>query len=119
MSIDGVAKVVLRESDGVAEPMTSRPSGLDDPAPSPADRACLRSRALKWLQAELEIYQKEDAQVYGKKLREELSIWKADAAPYDVRQESSLARIPEGERIHWRALWAGVDALHKKRPARG
>ena|SRR5262245_6042823 len=40
-----------------------------------------------------------------------LSHWKVDPEPVGLRDPVALVRLPEPERLGWRALWREVDAL--------
>jgi hypothetical protein len=43
-----------------------------------------------------------------------LAHWKQDADLAGIRDEASPAKLPEGEREAFRALWDDVEALRKK-----
>jgi hypothetical protein len=80
------------------------------------ERVRLRNQALDWLRADLKAYAflaekgKEDR---GLVLRHILH-WQQDSDFASVRDEKSLAALPEKERDAWRKLWAEVAALRKK-----
>jgi serine/threonine-protein kinase len=94
--------------------------GKDDPPPDDAARAKLRAQALGWLRDELAARSKllDGGQPAARApVRRALEHWQADADLAGLRDEAELAKLPEGERRAWRALWEDVGTLLKK--ARG
>jgi tetratricopeptide (TPR) repeat protein len=80
-------------------------------------RLGLRRQALAWLRDDLALYAKqaERAEAAEKQfVRERMRHWQQDADLASVRDEESLARLPDHERATWRRLWADVAALQKK-----
>jgi hypothetical protein len=81
------------------------------------DRQCTqwRKQALVWLRVELTSRtirgeHADDRGIDRKRLRQ----WLEDQLLAGVRDEPSLARLPEDERQAWGKLWADVAALLKK-----
>ena len=82
-----------------------------------ADKARLRGLALGWLKAELEIWSKllESAQAEARQaIAPTLQHWRTDPDLAGVRDPDALAKLPEGERTEWEALWRNVDELLAK-----
>jgi serine/threonine-protein kinase len=84
--------------------------GKDEPAPDLDARARLRGQALEWLEADLAA-RKHRPSTEAPRVAQALNHWKADADLVGVRDAEELAKLPEAERVAWRALWAGVDGL--------
>ncbi|WP_422931719.1 tetratricopeptide repeat protein [Singulisphaera sp. PoT] len=83
-------------------------------SPTDAERAKLRAQALAWLQVDRNAWRAglEDRDpstragaVAG------LRRWRGNDRLASVRDESALARLPEGERQSWRSFWASVGEL--------
>src|SRR5262249_11951885 len=94
--------------------------GRDGPPPDDAARAELRQQALDGLRAERDAYaQLLDAgppptrAAVGHTLRH----WRADPDLAGVRDADAVAALPGAERVRWRALWAGVEALAERAEA--
>jgi hypothetical protein len=91
--------------------------GKDNPPPDNAARAKLRSQSLEWLKAELasrsQSLDKKPAPDRRSVVRV-VEYWKADPDLAGVRDDESLAKLPEDECKTWQALWSDVDALLKK-----
>ena len=91
--------------------------GKDDPKPDEAAKAKLRGQAQTLLKAELSAW-KRVAMTIGPGNKElvakTLTHWKEDADLANVREASTLDKLPEAERKEWRTLWADVDALLEK-----
>jgi tetratricopeptide (TPR) repeat protein len=88
--------------------------GRDQPAPTDADRARLRSRAREWLRADFAVWSDAvagDEASERNRAIESLRRWKTTPDLAALRDESQLARLPRGERHDWRALWSAVDAV--------
>jgi serine/threonine-protein kinase len=91
--------------------------GKDVPRPDEAARAKLRSQALGWLQAELAAWTKlleSGPPAVRPVTTQTLQHWKQDSDLAGVREADALARLPEGERKAWQALWTEVDAKLKR-----
>ena len=92
----------------------------DDPAPDEAARSGLRAKALGWLRDDLATLSRPleagpgDGPARSKTVLEHLALWKDDPDLAGIRDEESLAKLPEAERVAFRSLWADVDALRKK-----
>jgi hypothetical protein len=75
----------------------------------------LRRQALDWLRADLDANTSLADEATGRpSVQRRMTIWLKDAALAGVREENSLASLPEPERKEWRQLWADVQALLKK-----
>jgi hypothetical protein len=84
-------------------------SGLEE-----GDRAALRKQALDWLSADVKANRAAAEKVSGRQaVRQRLTSWLRDPRLAGVRDERSLAKLPDEEREQWRKLWANVDALTK------
>ena len=80
-------------------------------------RAGLRHEASGWLRADLALRAKQIVAGPGATRTVALAAlrhWKRDRDLAGVREETELAKLPEGERAEWRGLWADVDALIAK-----
>ena len=92
-------------------------TGKDDPPPGEASRARFREQALGWLRADLAAHGKVldggDANA-RQALFKELDHWKKYTDLAGIRDEAALAKLAEGEREAFRALWADVEALRVK-----
>ena len=91
--------------------------GKDDPPPDDAARAKLRGQALGWLRDELAAWSKfldGGKPTARATVRRALENWQADADLAGLRDEAELAKLPEGERRAWRALWEDVETLLQK-----
>jgi eukaryotic-like serine/threonine-protein kinase len=92
--------------------------GKDEPPLDEAGRTKLREQALGWLRADLAAWAKildggkEPAR--KQEVARTLAHWKEDADLSGIRDEGTLAKLPEGEREGFRALWAEVDRLLAK-----
>jgi hypothetical protein len=89
--------------------------GKDAAALNDAQRAEWRKQALDWLAADLAKYTAQAKKAAGQAvLRQQLSHWLKDSDLAGVRDEQSLAKLPEKEREAWSKLWVEVAALLKK-----
>ena len=82
---------------------------LDD-----AERARLRRQALDWLRADLTLWtrQLESGQPADRpEARRMLLHWQDDGDLAGLRDEATLAGLPEAERKEWQGLWGDVKAL--------
>ena len=89
----------------------------DDPRPSAELRTRLRHQALDWLKADLAACSKVLASgppQARQSISETLRHWKVDSNLASVRDPEALQRLPEAERMEWRALWNAVDTLLKE-----
>ncbi len=90
----------------------------NEPMPDEAGRIKLREQALGWLRADLAAWAKvlEGGNEPARKqaVGRTLAHWKEDADLAGIRDEGALAKLPEGEREGFRALWAEVDRLLAK-----
>ncbi len=94
--------------------------GKDDPAPDEAARAGLREKARGWLRADLAKWAElldGGAGSAHVKIASTLARWKADPDLAGIRDEGTLAKLPEAERETFRSLWDDVEALRLR--ARG
>ena len=90
--------------------------GRDEPKPDEAARTALRAKALGWLGQELSAWREfAGAGGPGNKglVAQTLVHWKDDSDLAGVRDGAGLDKLPEDERTAWRALWDGVETLHK------
>jgi tetratricopeptide (TPR) repeat protein len=88
----------------------------DEPRMTEPEQARLRQQALAWLSDEFQWV------TSGWKLAKpnekkpwvtRLQYWKGDIALSSVRDQDALARLPQGERHAWEALWRQVDEFIK------
>jgi tetratricopeptide (TPR) repeat protein len=89
----------------------------DDAPPDEAVRAKLRAQALDWLKADLGAWAKlrESDPKATAQIEQALRHWQKNSDLAGVRDEPELAKLPEAERVEWKALWADVAALLKSR----
>jgi tetratricopeptide (TPR) repeat protein len=102
-----------RYNAACAAALAGTSQGKDDPRPDEAARAKLRSQALDWLQSELAAWTKvleAGPPAVRPTIVQTLQHWKQDSDLAGVREADALAKLPEGERKQWQALWADVDA---------
>ncbi len=91
----------------------------DVPPPDEAARARLRGQALDWLRGELRTWSRAlDAckPEESGAIHHALEQWKTDPALAGLREPTRLAKLPEGERPAWLALWRDLEALLTKGP---
>ena len=96
--------------------------GKDNPPPDDSAKAKLRERARGWLKTELDVWAKlvESGPAEARtSIAQTLQHWREDSDLAGIRDETSLAKLPEGEREAFRALWADVDRLLPKARAAG
>jgi superkiller protein 3 len=80
-----------------------------------SQRAEWRKQALNWLAADLAAHREQAKKAAGQPIvRERLTHWQTDKDLAGMRDEPSLARLPETEREAWRKLWGEVAALLKQ-----
>jgi eukaryotic-like serine/threonine-protein kinase len=90
----------------------------DEPMPDDPAKAKLREQALGWLRLDLTVWGKvldggnEPARKQA--VAKQLAHWKEDADLAGIRDEEPLAKLADGEREGFRALWADVDRLLAK-----
>jgi hypothetical protein len=89
---------------------------LDD-----TERAGLRQQAHDWLRATLSWWtkalDKADARTKAT-IVELVQHWCSETSLAGVRDQASLARLPEAERLAWGKLWDEVAALQRRAAAR-
>jgi tetratricopeptide (TPR) repeat protein len=81
------------------------------------DRAALRGQALGWLRAELDGWRALlEGESSGAKeaVVKAMRHWLGDPDLAGVRDEKSLARLPQGERGDWQQLWQEVESLRQR-----
>jgi hypothetical protein len=86
--------------------------GKDEPPPDDAAKARLRQQALGWLRGELSAWEPYFGQVPPQArafVAQTLKHWQEDSDLAGVRDADALAKLPDGERATWEALWAEVD----------
>jgi eukaryotic-like serine/threonine-protein kinase len=92
--------------------------GKDEPTPDDPAKVKLREQALGWLRADLAAWGKvldgSNEPTRKQAVAGTLAHWKEDADLAGIRDEQALAKLPEGERKGFRALWADVETLLKK-----
>jgi hypothetical protein len=85
---------------------------------SDAERAVLRQKALILLQTELDTWSKlleTENEEQRQRVAKTLHHWRdTDSDLSSVRDEAELAKLPESERVEWKALWKRVDELIAK-----
>ncbi len=84
-------------------------AGLAEP-----ERVRWREQARTWLQADLAGWAKAlDGDPAGARqvVRQQLTRWRADPEFAGLRESAELAKLPDGERMNYIALWAEVRAL--------
>jgi eukaryotic-like serine/threonine-protein kinase len=89
--------------------------GKDQPSLDDAARAALRRQARDWLDADLAAASTIVATKRPKAMRavhEMLQYWESNLAA--IREDESMAKLPEIERTEWRALWERVECLLNK-----
>ena len=92
-------------------------AGKDDPPPDDSARAKLREQARSWLRADLDARGKvlESGNARDRPvIVQSLDQWKKNSDLAGIRDEGALAKLPEGEREGFRALWAEVDRVLAK-----
>jgi serine/threonine-protein kinase len=92
----------------------------DDPPLDERARAALRRQALDWLKGERAAWAshlESGAPQARATVIKTLKRWQQDADLTGVREDESLARLPDEERKAWRDLWSDVDGLLKKAEA--
>jgi serine/threonine-protein kinase len=85
--------------------------GADADKLTDPEKTALRTKARDWLKAEYD--RLKDSKDDLAKVTQE---WQTNADLAAVRDELSLARLPEAERKEWRALWAEVNPPAPKGP---
>jgi hypothetical protein len=94
--------------------------GPDEPSRRDAERTALRNQARALLKAEAEQPRSLLAAPGDERLAvvvKTLSWWMEDPELAAVRDQAALAKLPQGERKAWEALWADVAGLLER--ARG
>jgi eukaryotic-like serine/threonine-protein kinase len=91
--------------------------GKDVPAPDDVAKAKLREQARAWLQADLAVWTRfvdsgpPQARPF---IVQTLEHWREDADLAGIRDEGGLAKLPDGEREGFQALWVEVEQLLAK-----
>jgi len=91
--------------------------GKDEPPLDEAARARWRKQAIDWLKADMGFWTRQvetGPQQVREAVAKALQHWKVDTDLAGIREESTLAKLPEDERKACRALWAEVEVLLKK-----
>src|SRR5262249_34140830 len=81
------------------------------------ERSRLRTQALDWLRADLDLWARriDDGKAEDRKAAATmLGHWQEDAGLRSVRDAEALEKLPAEEQEAWRKLWADVDALRGK-----
>ncbi len=92
-------------------------NGNGDPPPSDASKVELRQQALDWLNTEVAAWSRileSGAPQYRPYVAETLKHWQEDPDLAGIRDDATLAPLPEKERAVLKQLWTGVDRLLKK-----
>ncbi len=87
--------------------------GSDTPAEEP-ERTRWRRQALKWLRADLALWQKRADSGSAQQLlsvRKALNHWRTHDTLRGVRDEKAQEMLPEAERREWQKFWADAAAL--------
>ena len=90
--------------------------GKDNAKPDEKERAWLRQQALDWLRADLaawSIMLDTDQPMIRETILQQLNHWKEDIDLAGIRDQDSLAKLPEAEQEALRKFWADVDQLLK------
>ena len=106
-----------RYSAACAAALAGCGKGKDDPPPDDASRVKLRRHALGWLEAELDAWSKilESGPPQARQsAASTLKHWKEDPDLVGIRDEDSLAKLPDQERAVFEQLWKEVDGLLAK-----
>jgi tetratricopeptide (TPR) repeat protein len=88
--------------------------GIDDPAPTTAERTRWRGQALAWLRADLTGHAAQLAGAGSERqrvVRQVLSHWRTDRDLAGVREAAELAKLTVDERHDWERFWAEIDLL--------
>jgi hypothetical protein len=91
--------------------------GNDEPPLDEAGEARWRKQAVEWLRADLAYWTKqvETGPSQARQLvAQTLQHWKSDADLVGIREQASLAKLPDDEQKACRALWAEVDGVLRK-----
>jgi tetratricopeptide (TPR) repeat protein/tRNA A-37 threonylcarbamoyl transferase component Bud32 len=91
----------------------ARGDGLDAPA-DPARRSALRTKALTWLRADLDYWQKlaaSSSAAEREKVAAALSYWFSDSDLSATRPGTPRVDMPAAEQAAWDALWTEVQAI--------
>jgi hypothetical protein len=111
---------LIRHADGRVEdephPWADQPAALFT---SPTSTVKLDFDRLTHGSELLSVFAKSAAQATANKEQrrvvvESLEHWQRDTDLVGIRYDAGLAKLPETERVAFRKLWAGVDALLKK-----
>jgi serine/threonine-protein kinase len=81
------------------------------------ERARLRQQALDWLRADLKAYRQvleKSAGKAGPAIAQRMQHWLQDTDFASVRDDKSLAKLPEAQRKEWHKLWQEVEALRQQ-----
>ena len=120
--LDDLAKGQRNDAAYVAS-LAGSGSGKDDPAPDEEARAKFRDKALGWLKADLAAWGKVldggDDPAKKSLVAKKLAHWKGDSDLAGVRDAAGLAKLPEGEREAFRALWVEVEAVRRRAAGEG
>jgi eukaryotic-like serine/threonine-protein kinase len=109
----------LRLRAARAATLAASGQGKENPPPDEAAKAKLRAQARGWLKADLAATAKVfDAGLpeLKTKITHALKHWKIDVELAGVRDDESLARMPEPERAAFKQLWQDVDQILSKAP---
>jgi hypothetical protein len=81
------------------------------------EKARLSKLALGWLRADLSAWTKrlETAPIEAHaQVEQTLRHWRAEADLATLRDEASLAKLPDNEREEWTTLWAEIEAVRQR-----
>jgi tetratricopeptide (TPR) repeat protein len=91
--------------------------GTNAPKPGDKERARLRGWALRWLRADLALWQKQAdfGQAESRAAAQRtLRHWQQDADLAGVRGKEAVAALPADERAEWEKFWAEVGDLLRR-----
>jgi hypothetical protein len=91
--------------------------GADGAQLSDAERARWRTRARRWLRAELDAWARilqGGLAVDRARAQEKLAWWRKDPDLAGLRDPDALDKLPPAERQECRRLWRDLDALRKQ-----
>jgi serine/threonine-protein kinase len=93
--------------------------GKDEPPLDEPARARWRKQALDWLRADLARWTQvaDSTPQNHAAVQKELQRWQYTPRLAGLRDETDLAKLPEGEREAWRKFWAEVETLGKRTSA--
>jgi serine/threonine-protein kinase len=115
-ALGDVPRARHRYNAACAAALAAAGQGKDDPPPDDAAKTMLRAQALGWLRAELAVWSKA-VETGDLKIRAAVAAtlrhWQSDPDLAGVRDAETLDKLPDAERVQWRALWDEMGRLLK------